>query len=310
MHGIRQCPACAGRRSRPLGRVSGFGIHRCFACASLFTDRVPHDTEQQDYDAYYDEGNLSVPSFVDHRLLEIVAEVGGGASSGRWLDVGFGAGALLDAVSRSGWEAHGTEVSSEPVSRARARGHRVTLGDVSAAGYPEAHFDVVSLVEVLEHVPDPDELLRQVRPLVHPTGTLYVTTPNGAGMSARLLRTSWSVVSPPEHLQLLSPAGLRRLVERHGFRARRIDAHGVNPYELAGALRRRSGAAVSPTDRVQTSYQLNAALLGRAPGRAAKAGLNWLLSRTRAGDALKLHGVPVPAPPGGSSLPREERGAG
>ena len=61
---------------------------------------------------------------------------------------------------------------------------------------------MVSLVEVVEHVDDPAAVVQAARHLIRPGGAMYITTPHGRGVSARLLRSGWSAVAPPEHLQL------------------------------------------------------------------------------------------------------------
>jgi 2-polyprenyl-3-methyl-5-hydroxy-6-metoxy-1,4-benzoquinol methylase len=60
------------------------------------------------------------------------------------------------------------------------------------------------MVEVLEHAREPRTLIRAARQLLRPGGSFYVTTPHARGLSERLLGMKWSVVSPPEHLQLFS----------------------------------------------------------------------------------------------------------
>jgi hypothetical protein len=87
----RRCPACGGSADRELGEVNGFGIVRCGACGTLFTDRLPAEPEVKDYTDYYHAANLAVPAFVHARLREIVGEFATYRRTNRWLDVGCGA---------------------------------------------------------------------------------------------------------------------------------------------------------------------------------------------------------------------------
>lgn len=280
------CPACLASSGlgRPLGESGGFVLLTCHRCGTVFTDRLPAREEAEDYDAYYDEGNLDVPPLVHARLGDLVESLAAHRRTNRWLDVGCGAGALLRAAQAHGWAASGTEVASRPVERLAAAGFDARLGELEAVGFEEDAFDVVTLIEVVEHVPDPGRLLDEVARVLRPGGVAYLTTPNGAGLSRRLLGARWSVVSPPEHLQLFSVRGARLLLDRTGLPAYQVQTHAVNPHELLNRLRRNSEGF----DRVQAGYALNATLSSTGWGAAFKGGVNALLSVTRLGDTIKV----------------------
>ena len=206
----------------------------------------------------------------------------------RWLDVGCGAGALLAAAERRGWEVIGTEVALGAAEAVRARGFDVRVGQLERLGLPQGRFDVVSLVEVVEHHPDPRALFAAAATLVRPGGAIYVTTPHGRGISARLLGTRWSVVAPPEHLQLFSARGLQEALSAAGLRRRELHTHAVDPSELLRSLRSRGAGAGAPGSRVESSYRLNESLSSSRAGTLLKGMANAALSATRLGDSLKL----------------------
>lgn len=282
----RACPACGGSAAREAGEAAGFRMRSCNTCRTLFTATLPAPAEAADYETYYHEGNLEVPEFVHGRLAELVASFEGYRSTNRWLDVGCGAGTLMQAAKASGWEVVGTEVAG-PVSDAlRAKGLDVVVGELDELDLPAAAFDVVSLVEVVEHVPDVRAILAGAGRLIRPGGAMYVTTPHARGMSARVLGMGWSVVAPPEHLQLLSRRGLRTAMESAGLEVRALRTHAVNPVELLGAVRFRS-KPVEPTSRVDAGYRLNEALSSSGGGALVKRAANAALSATRLGDSIK-----------------------
>jgi SAM-dependent methyltransferase len=284
---MRSCPACGELSAKKIGVLQDFEMVRCNDCGTVFTSVLPSSQEEaEDYSAYYHEGNLVVPDFVAERLDQLVSGFDRYRRRNRWLDVGCGAGTLLRAAGNRGWDAVGTEVSAGAVDAGRSQGLDVRLGELADLGLDPAGFDVVSLVEVLEHVPEPRDLLSAAAGLVRPGGVLYVTTPHGRGISARLLGTRWSVMAPPEHLQLLSAEGLRRLTLETGMRPLRLRTEAVNPRELLAALRR--DGDIGGGERVKSGYRLNEALSTRRSGRVAKAAVNSALNATRLGDALKL----------------------
>ncbi|HWS54481.1 MAG TPA: methyltransferase domain-containing protein, partial [Pyrinomonadaceae bacterium] len=119
--GERRCPACAGVETVARGAKNGVPLAECRACATLYAEPASR-SDGFDYDGYYDESNLSVPEFVGARLDEIFASFAPYRRANRLLDIGCGAGSLLEAARRAGWEAHGTEVSRPAVEHARRAG--------------------------------------------------------------------------------------------------------------------------------------------------------------------------------------------
>lgn len=288
-----RCVACGAAGGARRGEKNGFRVISCRGCGTLYTSRVAGPEGGHDYDSYYGEENLSVPDFINARLDEIVADFAPYRRGGRLLDVGFGAGALLEAARRAGWTAAGVEVSRTACEHVRARGFEVFCGELSEAAYPNGHFDVVTASEVLEHVADPRSLLRDIARVVRPGGLLWMTTPHGRGVSSRALGVGWSVVSPPEHLQLFSTRSIRALLADAGFRKVRLATHGVNPSELLSALRRggkvdAQGAGGEGCRRVEDSYALNEAMSRSPARRALKNALNAALNASRLGDSLKV----------------------
>jgi 2-polyprenyl-3-methyl-5-hydroxy-6-metoxy-1,4-benzoquinol methylase len=283
----RPCPACLAQGGWHVGDVEGFAIQRCRRCGTVYTDRLPGDEDAADYAGFYEDGrDVEIPAFVLERLREVVRSLERYRSTGAWLDIGCGSGTLLRAAGQESWAPIGTEVAPAAVKAMRAEGLDARLGFVEQLDLPAGGFDVVSMTEVIEHVPDPDALLHEAVRLLRPGGALYLTTPHGRGISGRLLSARWSIVAPPDHLQLFSTSGMRAALGRAGLRTVAVRTHGANPHELLAALRpaQRDAAAAG---RVQSSYQLNEALSTSRRGKLVKTILNGLLDITRLGDALK-----------------------
>lgn len=247
------------------------------------------EEESKDYESFYAEArNVAVPEFVLDRLQETVASLAPYRTThNRWLDIGAGAGSLLRAVTNGGWEAVGTEVAPAAVEALRTAGFDALLGETGDLDLPDQGFDVVSMIEVIEHVHDPDGLLADAARLLRPGGALYLTTPHGRSLSARVLGARWSVIAPPDHLQLFSIGGLRAALARGGLTVRSAATHGLNPYELVAGLRsgrERSGDHA----HTETSYRLNESLSTRRTGAVVKRLVNATLSTARLGDTLKV----------------------
>jgi SAM-dependent methyltransferase len=291
------CPACHSSMPRHLGRKGVFAILSCRSCGTIYASSNSVTAEAQDYDGYYTPENLTVPDFIHHRLDEIVAGFSGYRVSNRLLEVGFGAGFLLSAAARAGWNVEGVEISRSAVQHGQAQGIKAFQGELVDGRYEAGSFDVVIATELLEHVPDPGAMIREVARILRPGGLFWATTPNSRGLSPRLLGLEWSVISPPEHLHLFSEKGIRDLLVRSGFRTVRIDTEGTNPYELLQFSRRKKPGDLLPSggsprlsgcDRVNAGYHLNEALMKSRSRRTVKNLINRLLRLSHQGDSLKI----------------------
>lgn len=137
---------------------------------------------------------------------------------GRVLDIGCGSGGYLAFLASLGWDCYGVEPG--PNSRAYARDAlrlNVHSGPLDACGFEDGFFDLVTMWHVIEHLPNPPEVLREIHRILKPNGLLFLRTPNVEGLEARVFRGNWYGLDPPRHLYLFSPRTLRMLLEREGF---------------------------------------------------------------------------------------------
>ena len=140
----------------------------------------------------------------------------------RLLDVGCALGFLLGVARGRGFEAYGIDVNASAVAQARSEfGERVTATPLEADPFPGLGFEVVTLVDVLEHVPDPVQLLSAVHGRLEPGGRILAVLPNAGGFMARLLRARWPHYAP-EHLYHWAPSSVSALLERSGFRVEQL----------------------------------------------------------------------------------------
>ena len=288
------CVACGFNDSQPVGVKNDLDLVSCRKCLTLYTPYSPWYSSEYYYDTYYPEASLSPPAFVQTRLEEITAEFAPHRKTNRLLDIGCGAGNLLQAARKNGWNAQGLDVSPSAIKHVRQLGFEVFQGELQNAGLPAQQFDVITAAEILEHLSDPRLLLLEVSRLLRPGGLFWTTTPHARGLSARLLGLNWRCVWPPEHLQLFSAKGMKTLLRDVGFKQIRVRTTGGNPFEIFHALGTKKDApktADQHFDRVLTGYQLNESLMKSRSRRAVKDLINGMLNLSRLGDSLKVYAV-------------------
>ena len=293
----RACVACGSGEVRKLGTKNELDIVCCRRCRTLYTPYSPWYSSEYFYLGYYlKPEEVDTPGFVKTRLEEITAEFAPYRQTNRLLDLGCGAGDLLQAARKHAWQACGVDVSSHASKHVRELGFEVFAGELQAAEFPDAHFDVITAAELLEHLFEPRALVEEVARILRPGGLFWLTTPHARGLSARLLGLKWQCIWPPEHLQLFSIAGLKALLRDAGFRDVRVDTTGGNPIEIWRSL---GGTAVSGAkeasqtvdqhfDRVLSSYELNESLMKSRSRRALKSTVNSFLNLSRLGDSMKV----------------------
>jgi len=137
---------------------------------------------------------------------------------GRWLDVGFGDGALLTTADELGYTVTGLDLRAESVARMRAHGYEAHAVDLVSFSSAEP-FDVVSMADVLEHMPFPKEALAKAHRLLVPGGLLFVSMPNMDGHAFRELTAKGQnpYFYEIEHVHNFGRRRLVALLEEHGF---------------------------------------------------------------------------------------------
>jgi len=163
-----------------------------------------------------------------------------------WLDFGCGAGGLLKYLAdkgdlRSGGKRWPLRLSGHDVGTYADRlrkddGFRI-LGPDELAREPGARYDVVSLVEVVEHVEFPDPVFALVARLLKPGGLLLVTTGNIASIVPRSKGLDYGYIMPEVHVSYFTPRALRIIYARHGLVPVRFRYDGAVRFKVVKTLR-------------------------------------------------------------------------
>lgn len=138
---------------------------------------------------------------------------------GRLLDVGASTGMFLNELRRYGsWTLAGVELSERAAQYARDTFQlNMFTGQIEAAPWPPASFDVITAWDVVEHLPEPRAALIKMRDLIKDDGYIIVSVPNGDSFDAKIFGRYWIGLDPPRHMSVFNLDGLRRLMQSAGF---------------------------------------------------------------------------------------------
>jgi 2-polyprenyl-3-methyl-5-hydroxy-6-metoxy-1,4-benzoquinol methylase len=162
--------------------------------------------------------------------LKVLRKIEANAPGQRLLDVGCSDGLFMDSARESGWEVFGLDINRQKLRRARQQhGDHARFGSIYDLDWPDAHFDVIRLCHVLEHLVEPREALGQLRRVLRPHGLLNVGVPVLDDAVFRMLKLipllrlrtkatkiiGW--ISPPHHVTTWSTRSLQNILEACGF---------------------------------------------------------------------------------------------
>ncbi|MBX3271845.1 MAG: class I SAM-dependent methyltransferase [Sandaracinaceae bacterium] len=283
-----------------LSRGEGdLGLMRCDECGLVFLDGWSSAFEAELY-AYYDarvgaSREERYDPLTTARQRELLAAWAPRVRGRRLLDVGCGEGQLVATALDERWAARGIDLATGAIQVCASFGLPCEVLDFFDASLDAERYDVITMSELLEHVPRPGRFLARASSLLAPGGLLYATTPNFDSLTRRLVGPRWSCIHR-EHIAYFTEATLSSLAAASmpGCRVR-VRSKNLSLGEIAQRLRPAParGETCSPQEAHQVAARsrqrrLRALIAGSRGLSLAKRGANALVGAAGVGDTLIL----------------------
>ncbi|MGQ0793009.1 MAG: class I SAM-dependent methyltransferase [Deltaproteobacteria bacterium] len=220
------CNICNSSDTRLLVVKNSYRVVQCRICRLIYVN--PRPTEEELKEVYSEEGQLGKQHHIkEARFNQILDNLAQFKPRGgkKLLDVGCSRGIFMRLAQGRGWEASGIDVDRETIEYvSQTYGLEVSVATITQSPFAAKSFDVVSMLDSIEHMPDPLASVESVRKILRDDGILLLRTPNADGLLPRLTYLLfaktlgfWEHPGPPKHVYQFSTDTMKKLLHKAGF---------------------------------------------------------------------------------------------
>ena len=242
----RKCPICKRNENTKQLFLKGGAIHDyCAACGIIYTrnlllpdelnkyyENLPHlqnsfaECESEFYTRIYNLGIKKISEALRKNKRDI--------EKVKLIDIGCSSGVFLTCAKNSGFSNPcGIELNNNDREIAKAKGFKVYGSDMKNIGQI---FDLISLWDVFEHIPDGESFLNSHKKYLSKNGLIFMQIPSCESLAARILRENCNVFDGIEHVNLYSEHSIKKLAELCGFELLHISDVITEEYPIMNFL--------------------------------------------------------------------------
>lgn len=221
------CAFCGGEETKPVLDKQGFSIVQCRSCRFVYVNpRVENiqlssiyrynyfKNKDYGYIGYEQEKRLREKNF--ERWLNDAESFIPKQTPINSLDVGCAAGYCLELMQKKGWKVKGLELDQEMCKDLQQAGFEISETTIEAFE-TTGKFSVITLFDVIEHIPGIDSAFKKLRSLLTDDGIIILVTPDYNSFQRKLMGKSWFQFKPIEHIQYFDLRSLKSFANRNGL---------------------------------------------------------------------------------------------
>lgn len=227
-----KCNYCQSDNYTTVYVKEGFNIVKCKICGLVYVNpRLTEQAIKQLYDNNYFKGEgfdksieyekeffdkcntIDLMDWDLSTLKEFIKE----DKEINLLDIGSGMGLFLYKAKKKGFNVKGLELSDYAVNFSLKQGLSAENNSIYGATLPNNFYNIVSMKEVIEHLPDPKKALQIIYSTLKPKGVLFITTGNYNCPERKLRGKEWFYFMPKGHIYIFNPKTIKNYLKEVGF---------------------------------------------------------------------------------------------
>lgn len=235
---VKECPIC--QNDKLVNKmvcedkaVSGesFMLVECRNCGTKITSPRPIEEKiknyytSKNYVSHTNKANNIINTLYkivrNYTIKQKVNLINKFSSKGKILDVGCGTGEFLKACLKAGWEITGVEPNENAWKNSVMNTDNNFYKDVLLVKNKQS-YDVITLWHVLEHLYNPNEIIKKLKSLLKEEGVIIIAVPNYESYDAMYYKENWAAYDVPRHLYHFSTSSIKTLTKNNNLKLKKI----------------------------------------------------------------------------------------
>ena len=240
---ITKCYYCGSIKNTYFAEENSFLLVKCTECGLLFVENRPNNDQISNAHMQGKHGGRETIDVTGRfkrekisQYVKILEDIFKGdiKNEKTWLDIGCGYGEFMIAINKYGSglvTVKGTEPNVHKQKSAIKRSLDVSYFDI------ETHknkYDIISILNVYSHLPDPPRFLKSLKELLNPNGELILETGDSSGLSAKDMPRPLYL---PDHLSFASESIVIGILERLNFKIMTIKKYPFLRFDLLSIVK-------------------------------------------------------------------------
>lgn len=231
------CNFCGSNDYKNYDSSNNWNIVKCSHCGHIYTNPCPKPEDLPKYYAeeyFKDERHIDQYYNADGTVKEENADFSNRVTMieqhvqkrGKILEIGAARGNFLKVMEKRGWEVYGIEISKDAVQLSKQINDiELFCGTIEEFNSNEK-FDVICMYQTLEHVPNPEVVIRRSYEMLTKNGIILIEVPNIKGHDIKSNEEKRRLIYDlPRHLNHFSPNILSRELKKKGFKVTKVDRY-------------------------------------------------------------------------------------
>ncbi len=215
------CPICDGTAFTSLFTKDEEPFVECQQCSlTMINPRPSYANILKGYTREYSQGYINKKDKKIRRAKRRVRKMKKIMPEGRWLDIGCSAGFILSVAKSADYETYGIEIDQLGVKHAREIFglDNIFQGTFEEHYFDDNFFDIITMYDVIEHVQDLNEIVKELKRVLSKNGVIEIWTPDIGHWRVPKSLIEWEAIKPSEHLYYFNKKTLSMILHKHGLK--------------------------------------------------------------------------------------------